>query len=55
MRKLRAGLATAFIAAFALRIIWWAIAPLIATLIPALGTIFVLVVVFGALYYRRRW
>ena len=52
MRKARSGLLTCLLAAFAIRAMWWAIAPMV----PMAFGVLVLVLVFGMLYHRKsRW
>lgn len=56
MSRARSILFLVLIGAVALRVVWWAIEPIVTTLIPLASVLLVLVVVGGALYYRsRRW
>lgn len=52
MRKTRAWLVTVLLAAFAVKAVWWVVAPMMPYLIGAL----VVVVVMGFIYHRMtRW
>ena len=52
MKKARSWLVTLLLAAFAVKVVWWVVAPLIPYLVSAL----VVVVVMGFIYHRMtRW
>lgn len=52
MKKLRAWLLLALLLAFTVRVVWWAIEPLLPLIVGAL----VVVMVLGYLYHRAsRW
>ena len=52
MRRIRSALVAVVVLAIAVRIIWWALEPMIGWIIGAL----VAVVVVGSLFFRsRRW
>lgn len=56
MKRVRSTLLLALLAAVTLRVVWWAIQPIVEGLIPYLVVAIVLVAIGGALYYRtRRW
>ncbi|WP_406391366.1 hypothetical protein OG806_08250 [Streptomyces sp. NBC_00882] len=52
MKKIRAWLVLALLGALAIRVLWWAVEPLV----PLLAGALVVLVVIGALYHRAsRW
>ncbi|MFF5363169.1 hypothetical protein ACFY4I_27885 [Streptomyces scabiei] len=52
MKKIRSWLVLALLAAFAVRIVWWVVEPLV----PLLAGALLVLVVLGALYHRAsRW
>jgi tryptophan-rich sensory protein len=56
LKRLRNGLVIVLLVAVTVRIVWWAVEPIVDAAIPALIPAVIGVSVAGALYHRkRRW
>lgn len=56
MKRARGILVLVMLGAVAVRVVWWAIEPVITALVPVALVLLVLILIIGTLYYRtRRW